>query len=174
MVTRTEWYERVNSAWPAEIPVISAIEAQRAARRLWRWAMSEPYSGKVKATSGNRYTWAQHGILKVNHEKGWKLLVHDMSHLCWSRANRGETKPHESGHAKLELAMIKEVLKRGWLSGILKTPEKPDTKTEDLKSIRHKRILDRIDGWKKKQQRAERALKKLTRQAKYYERALQG
>ena len=119
------------------------------------------------------------GILVVNpnrpgHEGGgWKALVHDLSHLMWQRANRDENvKPHEKGHAKLELRMIKEVIKRGWLNPEPeKAPPLPPTKQEK-QTERYERIKARIASWERKERRVLSALKHLRRKAAYYERQL--
>jgi len=116
MVSRKEWYARVNAAWPAELPPLTADEAVKAARKLWRWGLGEKYRSKIEVTSGNRYTWERYGVLSVNptstrHGGGWDAFIHDMSHLLWRRANGRDVKPHEKGHAKFELSMRKEVLK---------------------------------------------------------------
>ena len=104
MVAIKEWYRRVNSEWPQEVPALSFPEAQRAARRLYRWALVRTYSGRVIETAGNRYTWMRRGDLFVNDEQGWKRMVHDLSHLFWEKANWGEgVRPHERGHARFDI-----------------------------------------------------------------------
>ena len=175
MVTRTEWYERVNSAWPAEVPPLTADEAVKATRKLYRFVIHKQLTLPITVTSGNRYSYAHGGSLHVNwnsthHGGGWKALIHDLSHTFhgWISGD----KPHAKSHARLELRLTKEVVKRGWLTGSLKTPEKPATPEPDQKLMRHQRILRRMEIWKSKQQRAERALSKLARQARYYERTL--
>lgn len=175
MVSRKEWYARVNTAWPETPPTITAEEAVKAARKLWRWGMGEKYAGRIKVTSGNRYTWERYGVLNVNptsthHGGGWDALIHDLSHLLWRRANGGNAKPHEKGHAKFELAMRKEVLKRGWLNGSLKDKPEPEKPSVDPKAQKYRCIVIRMDRWLAKKKRAERALAKLSRARKYYER----
>jgi hypothetical protein len=55
-------YHSVNSRWPEGTHEgrdlrPSPQEAVAAARRLYRFAMKKPFPGKVRITSGNRYTW---------------------------------------------------------------------------------------------------------------------
>lgn len=173
MVSMKEWYARVNAAWPTDLPIPSESQAITAAKRLWTWGMGRPWTGKVETTSGRRFTWIKHGVLVVNpnrpgHEGGgWKSLIHDLSHLLWSRANPGE-RPHQRDHAKLELAMVKQVVKRGWLTEGAPHPEpKPDVRLE-----RFERIKARMEAWERKERRAKNAIKKLRKQASYYERQL--
>jgi hypothetical protein len=179
MVTRTKWYARVNSAWPERVPELNAEEAQRAARKLIRFALGNAVKvGDVQVTSGNRYSWVRGGIVKVNPDRGWKSLVHDLSHWAHKYSNTGD-KPHDSSHARMELRMIKRVVSSGWLDGSLKTPEAapepaadPSADRQALRLLRAARIDDRIERWEAKAKRAERALAKLRRQARYYQRTL--
>lgn len=160
-LTIAKAYERVNEAWPDEVPALSAEEATKAARRLYRWATGETWYGPEIVTSGNRYSGlVYHDGLKsliVNPERGWKSLVHHLSHSFYWAANPGE-KPHSKDHARLEKNMIKEVLRRGWLDGGLRTEEKPKpSKVEELE----KRLValdSLIEGWERKAKRATNAL----------------
>lgn len=95
-----------------------------AAKRLYRFAMKKPFRGKIKLTSGRRYTWIRNHVLYVNPDLGgsggWHELVHLMSHLC---ANRlfPKAKGHGAQHAFLEREMIQYVISSGWLDGKLKS-----------------------------------------------------
>ena len=175
MVTRREWYQRVNAVWPEVIPPLTADEATRAARKLYRYATGRRLTLPIEITTGNRYTWPHNGVLYVNpdstrHGSAWQSLVHDMSHWLHHRMN--SDKPHAKSHAKLELRLSKLVVKRGWLNGTLKTQQKPPAQAVDARVTRQQRILERLKRWQHKQQRAERALAKLQRQARHYERTL--
>lgn len=170
MVTRNEWYTRVNNTWPSEVPKPSPEEAIKGAKKLYRFAFGRTFTGTARITTGNRYTWVRKGVLSVNAANGWdgeQGIVHLLSHYAHRRVHPG-IKPHTGTHARLEIRMIKEVLKRGWLGGTLQQRETPTKPQVDPKKEKHERILVRIKRWESKQQRAERALKKLRRQAKYY------
>src|SRR6266446_3256191 len=110
-ITRKEWYARVNAAWPATVPPLTAEEAGRAARKLFRFATGETWRGAVKVTSGNRYSWERWGVLTVNPGAGWKQLIHLLSHAFYQHyvAAKGD-RPHGAGHARLERRMIREVV----------------------------------------------------------------
>jgi hypothetical protein len=136
MVTRRDYYARVNAAWPQQVPALTADEAVIAAKRLWRFATgTTPH--EVRLTSGNRSTaWigAVHArrvgasILRVNRGDDWKRLVHLLSHWAayaapakaLGAANASERGQHTKAHARLELRMVKQVVARGWLDGRLK------------------------------------------------------
>lgn len=171
MVSRSEWYRRVNASWPTPVPQLTAEEAVKAARKLWRWGMGENWVGPIEVTSGNRYTWVRRGVLYVN-PRSWDRFVHDVSHLLWYSANRGQAKPHDKGHARFELKIRKEVLRRGWLAGALKAKARaPQPKGGDARLVRYRSVVVRMERWQAKLARAKRALAKLQRAQRYYERA---
>ena len=120
-MNRREWYERVNAAWPAQVPALTGAEAVKAARRLFRWAGMKVR--EVTETSGNRHNWGDAGSFVVNPEKGWRELVHGVSHWVHYLRNRvgAFRSPHDKSHARLELSMVRQVVKRGWLDGRLKS-----------------------------------------------------
>jgi hypothetical protein len=176
-VTRKEWYRRVNAAWPATVPALTAEEATRAARRLYRFVTKRTWRGAVVVTSGRRYTWIRSGRLIVNPTRGWRHLVHELSHVLESYAG---THGHTAAHARLEMRMVKEVVRRGWLGGKLATPVRPaapmpsvDVRQSDARAEKLARTLAAIDRWEKKQRRAENALRKLHRRRRGLERAVE-
>ena len=164
-------------AWPEVIPDLTGDEAVKAAKRLWRFSLGETFEGPVTITSGNRVTWtyrpryASQIALRVNPDKGWRELVHDLSHLFWSRANPGE-RPHSKAHARFEAKLVREVLRRGWLEGKLKAQEPAEAARsaptlDDKRREKLARLQARLEAWEKKQQRAERAIAKIAKQARY-------
>jgi hypothetical protein len=169
-VTRREWYRRVNAAWPAKVPPLTADEAVRAARKLYRFAMGYTWRGPVRVTSGRRYTWIRHGVLVVNPEHGWKGLVHLLSHYCHDRSVGADEQGHNAAHARAELRMIKEVIKRGWLAGTLVPKPKPAPVPIDKHAEKVARTEAAIKRWTTKQKRAETALRKLRRRLRALER----
>lgn len=164
-LSRRAWYERVNAAWPAEPPPkLTDVEAVRATKRLYRFVRGRNNPYPIRLTSGNRRTWLRHGALVVNPEKGWHALIHYLSHL-WGGG-------HGSEHARLERRMIKEVVRRGWLAGKLRDqPKPPPPPAPDPKLVRYQRTVAAIGRWTAKRDRAERALKKLERRKRYYDRS---
>ncbi len=133
MVSRRDYYARVNAAWPEQVPALTAEEAVRAAKRLWRFATGSR-AVRVDVTSGNRRTARVGGEgpgkdwLRVNPDRGWHGLVHALSHwAAWAvpakalgAAHAHERGQHTKAHARLELRMVKQVVARGWLDGRLK------------------------------------------------------
>jgi len=182
-ITRKEWYRRVNASWPQGIPPLTAEEGVRAAKRLYRFGMRRTWRGDVIVTSGNRNTWIRyrrvarpdgtHGwrlTLYVNPEKGWHELVHALSHYCHDHTAPAEDQGHTAAHARAEMRMIKEVVRRGWLDGKLKDEPKPEPEPVDPRAVKMERTAASIERWEKKLRRAENALKKLRRSQRAMER----
>jgi hypothetical protein len=170
-LTIAKAYERVNETWPASVPPMTADEAVRAAKRLYRFAMHETWTGPVHVTSGVRYStldWRAGKTggfdltLIVNPEHGWKKAIHTLSHAFYYRANPGE-KPHSKDHARLERQMIAEVVRRGWLEGKLRSKSKPEPEPSklDRKESALAKLDLRIQNWERKAKRAATALKRL-------------
>jgi len=175
-VTRKEWYRRVNATWPETVPPLTAEEAVRAAKRLCRYVTGETWKREVVVTSGNRYSgrhWVRKNgaivgmALVVNPERGWRHLIHELSHT-WERY--AGTHGHNAAHARLEMRMIKEVIRRGWLDGKLKDKPRPEPSPVDPRAAKIERTAAAIERWEKKLRRAENALKKLRRRQRAMER----
>jgi len=164
-------HKPVAPLWPNPLPPLTAHEAERAARRLWRYAMGETYTGKVHIGTGNRYNWYRNGVLTVNPSRGWKNLIHELSHYFWYAANPGE-RPHSKHHARWEIKLTKEALKRGWLAGKLKAPEKKPAPVADPRQRKLALVEAGIKRWETKAKRAKTALAKLEKKRRYYLKVL--
>jgi hypothetical protein len=171
-VTISDYYAQVNAAWPKPIPRLDPEEAKIAGRKLYRFAFGRPFRGTVRVTSGRRYTWIRRSEMAVNPERGWHDLVHGLSHYAHMRLNTGE-RPHSKRHARLELAMVKEVIKRGWLDGRLLIPALNKAEREKQAADQREDVswkIAHLEGlekkWRTKAKRAATALKKLARKKK--------
>jgi hypothetical protein len=161
-----ERYARLNGLWPQTLPALTDQEALSAAKRLYRLGVGRAFKGTFKLTSGNRHTWVQNGVFVVNPSKGWRDLVHSVSHLAHYKTHAGKSGHHWT-HIAVERKFVEHVLKHGWLDGALRRPERAKP---DLKTVRFQRVLTRIEQWEGKKRRAERALAKLYQSKQYYER----
>lgn len=169
--TIRQYYEQyVVPKWPKPLPKLTAVEAERAARRLYRHVFKKKCLLPVKVTSGRNYSYIRSGTLRVNPDKGWDELVHELSHSFHRRLS--DAKPHSYPHARLEKEMVEYVVEQGWLEGKLQ-PKTGDKPKPTAQQVRYQRTLDSIARWEAKYKRAENALKKLAAKRKYYERALQ-
>lgn len=175
-LSRRVWYERVNAAWPAgTLPALTGPEAIRAAKKLYRFAIGHTWRGEVRLTTGNRATWERGGVLYVNASRGWSSLVHLMSHLAdvWQRPR---DHGHDNQHAKLELRMVKEVVRRGWLDGKLKdkprTVKPPPTPQEAL-GLKYARAAAALRRAQTRLKRATTLHRKALRRMTYYARRVE-
>lgn len=145
-------YAITNAAWSAveSLPPIEGIEALRVARYLLRRFAGWPRKGRpfsARVVSGNRHTWMRNGVLNVNPTKGWKDLVHGLSHVAWY-LQEPTARPHSGIHAELERRMIEHVIAEGWLDGRLRPPpevaptkeEKRKAKLEHVRSMLHRAV----------------------------------
>lgn len=170
-------YVGLNGAWPENLPPLSGQEAVSAARRLYRLGTGERFRGKIKLTSGNRYTRIRNGVLYVNpdghHFGGWRDLVHDLSHLVHDRLHPS-LDPHDWRHARLERLFTEHVLSRGWLDSKLRRPDKPAARQKrgDLRARRYKRVIAALERAERRLSLAERAVARLTKRRRYYERVM--
>lgn len=178
-----ERYQSVNGAWPDGTREGRDLkptpkEALSGARRLYRIAFGRPFRGRMKLTSGRRYTYIRNGVFYVNPDQatfdelggGWHEIVHGISHFASARLYP-KAGGHGPQHAFIERELIKAVTTKGWLEGKLKRPDKPKAEV-DTKAVRRQRVLERMDAWERKRKRAETALRKLRRQQAYYERQI--
>lgn len=191
MTTIAEWYRRVNDTWgDAEIPKPTNEEAIAGVKKLYRFMFGESWSGEVKIGTGSTKTYPHGGVLWVNPDRkwygtnrvpdaGWKDIVHLMSHYGHWKLNPG-VRPHGRQHAQLEIRLIKEVLKRGWLAGSLRRPAKPDPEPlahaavdpkVSARAERLRRVEERLRRWQTKAKRAKTAIAKLERSRRGLQRA---
>lgn len=160
--------------WPKEVPTLTAPEAVRAVKRLWRFAMGETWRGKVQLTSGNRRTWEENGTLYVNPDQGWRWMVSDLAWLLFTRANPG-VRRNPKDIDKLKGKLIAEVVKRGWLANNLKDRELSPVDQAILKHIEkenkeRKQLEAGVKRWTTKLTRAQTMLTKYERKLKRYNR----
>src|SRR4051812_46509336 len=147
-------YQSVNGKWPESTRegrdlVPTEQEAITGAKRLYRKAMGKAFKGKVKATSGRRYTWIRSGVMYVkpnmDGKGGWHEIVHGLSHYA-ARRLWGEA--HGARHAFIERELVEYVMTHGFLEGKLKRETKPKP---PVKELRYTSIITRIKKWETKQ-----------------------
>lgn len=159
-MTRREWYERVNAAWPAVVPPLTADEAVRALRRLYRFSHRATLRSRIVVTSGRRHTQRRRLVWYVNPERGWTDLMHVLSHYA-------ERSGHNGTHARMELRMIKEVIKRGWLDGKLKPAPRP-VAVRDPRAERRARAAAALERWQRKLKYAQHKVAHYVRSVRRY------
>ena len=156
-------YERMDSTWPDPLPPLTFQEAKLAVRRLVKkFRPMWDVKFKFTETSGNRRNeWWLGGGFYLNPERGWRSLVHFLSH----RLEGG----HNDDHLSMEWAMIKYVRGKGWLDGNLKRepkPEAPKLSLTERRAAKARRFKERAE---RELRAAEKRLRKWTRKVRYYE-----
>jgi hypothetical protein len=155
---------------PNPLPKLTAPAATNAARRLWRYAVGETFTGKVKLTTGNRNTWCRNGVLYVNPTPGWEKLVNDLAWLFARRANPTEV-ISRAFVAKVEAKLWREIDKRGWLVQVERElPPDVAVIMEHIKreNLRRKQLEAGVKRWTTKLARAQTMLTKYERKLKRY------
>jgi hypothetical protein len=146
-------------------------EAERAARKLYRFAMGESWDGTIAVNPRAAHSFINFRVLRVGCKGGWPTIIHDLAWSFVRRANPGETDLGRTCDA-LDLKMTKEFFKRKWWMGVLK-PEivvKPKPAKDQVRHSTINRLRQRREAWEKKQQRAINAIKKIDRSLNAYER----
>lgn len=178
-------YKKLSEMWPDPMPVPTPQEAIAGTRRLIRRAFAlaaedgrEGFMGygayikrtRFKITSGNRFTYPRNRTWYVNPNDphhggggGWGEIVHAVSHWAQRRWWPNED-PHAPRHVYLETELAKYAVEN-FLAGQLARPEKPKP---DAKAVRAARVVARLKAWEAKRKRADNAIRKLRRQARYY------
>lgn len=184
-------YVAVNGAWPLPsnlLPTLTAKMAVKAFRALYRHRFHKPWHLKVVPVRGRRRRtwtdanpkapkigskeWRKWGltVMIVAPDAGWHNFIHDLSHWMHSKQYPDQNAHKASSHAAVEMDLIEQVVKRGWLDEQPKETVKVPKPKPDLKAVRYQRVLASIKTWESKMKRAQTALKKLRRKQKYYER----
>jgi len=172
-------YGQVNRMWPDEIPPITKEEAFKAYKLLTRkfgskkvW--SEYYNKweTKKLSIGRRRPRRCWICLSGNCnllDRGWRRLVHDISHRVYDFRFPQSSRDHNIAQAKIEQEMAQYVIGSGWLEGKLKAKPKEKHK-EDVVLLRFSRMLKREKVWERKLKLATSHLKKVKREIKVYKR----
>lgn len=152
-------YKVVNETWPQQIlPALEPVEAMRAAKRLLAAELGCKYLSSYgwQVTSGSRHTYPRSGTWYVNPERGWKDLVHALSHYVHRRKSAStrtaarlraagrRLRPHHWLHANIEKRMIRTVVERGWLVGALRRPVAPEMPVSPAE-LRSQKLARRLE-----------------------------
>lgn len=171
-----ERYVPVENTLPSILPSITRQEAERAHNRLVRHFGRKELGSAHQLSDVRPYPvricWiSKQSTSATNHFKGWGRLIHDTSHHVFRRRHP-TFRPHDGGHAVLELEMAAYVVAKGWLDGILRPSEKPKPNTAQRRRVRLLQIENNLARWASKLRRAENALRKLKRQKATLMRAI--
>lgn len=160
-------YDAVNAAWPEQIPPITREEARRASTKLFAH-----FGGRNRPVRKCWIVLSDRPNRTNDLSRGWRRLVHDVSHYVWDDRKSKLFKDHGGLHATLELEMVHYVLEKGWLTGALRIPEKarPDLATRREARLLHARSM--LTEWTRTLARAERKVKEWRSIVKRIEKVL--
>ena len=168
-------YRSVDAAWGTpnprkDLPPFPDGMARRVLKALYLHIMEEPFTGMIDVKHKGR-SWVYRTYAIVNTARGWWLAVHDLSHDL-HKMKHPDLRPHDAKHAYLERAMIGEIVRRGWLDEAKeRSSPKPKAK-RNLQAERQANVLACLSTWERKKRRAEAAIKKLKKRARYYDQRL--
>jgi len=140
-----------------------------AAKRLWKVGSGRKCPFRIKLTSGNRRAgFVGFSTLRTNPEKGWRSLVHNLSHLINFETNPRQ-RPHHESRACLERRLSEYVVAQGWLDGKLKRADKTKPKP-DIKVVRRLRLEKQRAKLLTKLKRYTTRLKSIEKSLAHYDR----
>ena len=173
-------YGSVNRMWPEKLPILEKDEAERAYKRLIAkfgkkkvWSeYSNKWITKKKIVRQTRKrgtkTWktrVRKCWLSLNGDtnslsKGWRRLVHDVSHYVYYFRFPNNSQDHNIAQAKIEQEMAQFVIDSGWLDGKLKSKPKPKPTKDEKQTAKTKNLIKLIRSWERKETTAKTYIKK--------------
>jgi hypothetical protein len=179
-------YGQVNRMWPDELPILEKIEAERAYKKLinkfgskkvWseysnKW-ITEKKSVRRTRKRGTK-TWkirVRKCWLSLNGDtnslsKGWRRLVHDVSHYVYYFRFPNNSQDHNIAQAKIEHEMAQFVINSGWLEGKLKPIIKQTLTKDEKKSKKLLNFEKLLKKWESKMNLANTKVKIYKRRIK--------
>ena len=172
-------YGQVNRMFPESLPILERDEAERAYKKLvakfgTKQVWSE-YRGKWVTEKLAVYRWRYKGTktwkvrvrkcwLSLNGDtntlsKGWRRLVHDVSHYVHD-FRFPNSNDHDLAQAKIEQEMAQFVIDSGWLEGKLKSKPKTKPTKDEKQNAKIINLEKLIKSWETKEQRAKTYIKK--------------
>ena len=173
-------YGSVNRMWPEKLPILEKDEAERAYKRLIAkfgkkkvWSeYSNKWITKKKIVRQTRKrgtkTWktrVRKCWLSLNGDtnslsKGWRRLVHDVSHYVYDFRFPNNSQDHNIAQAKIEQEMAQFVIDSGWLDGKLKSKPKPKPTKDEKQTAKTKNLIKLIRSWERKETTAKTYIRK--------------
>ena len=92
--------------------------------------------------------------------KGWRRLVHDISHRIYDWRFPKSNRHHDIAQAKIEQEMAQFVIDSGWLDGTLKSKPKAKPTKDEKQNMKIINLEKLIKSWETKEQRAKTYIKK--------------
>lgn len=179
-------YGQVNRMFPEQLPILEKDEAERAYKKLvakfgtkkvWSEYSNKWITKKMKVRqtrkkgcplgNANPRYWkikVRKCWLSLNGDtntlsKGWRRLVHDVSHYVHD-FRFPNSNNHDLAQAKIEQEMAQFVIDSGWLEGKLKSKPKTKPTKDEKQNAKIINLEKLIKSWETKEQRAKTYIKK--------------
>ena len=170
-------YDEVNDLWDQQIiPYITRFEAKRAVKLICNKFGKSKFAPPTIRYPISRYgnVWWDTFIClsgdPTRMSRGWRELVHQTSHCIYKYYSgykkRQRKYEHSIQQAELELTILKFVISKNWLNGVLKPKVVILSKDEkQLKKLEHYQKL--ISKWQTKLKLANTFIRKYDKKVKY-------
>jgi len=172
-------YGQVNRMFPKQLPILEKDEAERAYKKLiTKFGTKQilPKYSKVWITEKMKVRKTRKRFTKVlktrvrkcwlslNGDtntlyKGWRRLVHDVSHYVHDFRFPNSSN-HDLAQAVIEKEMVNYVINQGWLEGKLKTKLKLKPTKDEKQNAKIISLEKLIKSWETKEKRAKTYIKK--------------
>ena len=162
-------YGQVNRMWPDNLPYLESDEALRAYKRLVNkfgkketmhptlgWRKRKLHPGRKKP----RKCWVCLSGDSSSLRRGWRRLVHDVSHRIYDWRFPKSNRHHDIAQARIEQEMSQFVIDSGWLDGKLKSKSKAKPTKDEKQNVKIISLEKLIKSWETKEQRAKTYIKK--------------
>ena len=163
-------YGKVNRQFPKELPYITKEEAFKAYKLLMnkfgkkkvrnlsntKWITKKLIAGRTRP----RRCWIALSGNPSLLSKGWRRLVHDISHRIYYFQYPNDNGNHSLRQAELELELGQYVMDQGWLEGKLKPKAKPIITKEEKVAKKISNLQKLLSRWETKQKTAHTYIKK--------------
>ena len=170
-------YDEVNNLWDQQIiPYITRFEAKRAVKLICNKFGKSKFAPPTIRYPISRYgnVWWDTFIClsgdPTRMSRGWRELVHQTSHCIYKYYSgykkRQRKYEHSIQQAELELTILKFVISKNWLNGVLKPKIVILSKDEKRnKKLEHYQKL--ISKWQTKLKLANTFIRKYNKKVKY-------
>ena len=172
-------YGQVNRMFPKQLPILEKDEAEKAYKKLiakfgtkqvWSEYSNKWITKKMKVRRIRKFgektfkTEVRKCWLSLNGDtntlhKGWRRLVHDVSHYVHD-FRFPNSNNHDLAQAVIEKEMVNYVINQGWLEGKLKTKLKPKLTKDEKQNAKIISLEKLIKSWETKEKRAKTYIKK--------------
>tara|TARA_S200002703_G_scaffold150990_1_gene149881 strand:- start:2137 stop:2712 length:576 start_codon:yes stop_codon:yes gene_type:complete len=162
-------YGQVNRMWPDNLPYLESDEALRAYKRLVNkfgkketmhptlgWRKRKLHPGIKKP----RKCWVCLSGDSSSLRRGWRRLVHDVSHRIYDWRFPKSNRHHDIAQARIEQEMSQFVIDSGWLDGKLKSKSKAKPTKDEKQNVKIISLEKLIKSWETKEKRAKTYINK--------------